>query len=886
MGLTPGAKFGPFEVGAELGAGGMGTVYRARDSRLNREVALKFLGDLFTNDPDRLARFKREAQLLASMNHPNIAAIYGVEEVASADTGQAPLQALVLELVEGPTLADRITAGPVPLDEALPIARQIAEALRAAHARGVVHRDLKPANIKVRSDGTVKVLDFGLAKAVTDEHASGLSHSPTITLMATRAGVLIGTAAYMSPEQARGKSTDERTDIWAFGCVLFEMLTGQVAFAGETVSDIIAATLSRDPDWNRLPDGTPAGIRRLLRRSMEKDPQRRLHHIADARLEIDDAMAGADQAEPVQTVSRYGSLVAVGALMLTIGVVGDILVSRARSASPTAGGPTSVRYTISATGMPAGEVPAISRDGRRVAYVARASDGSTAIWVRDLDRDQPQEIMSTAGAENPFWSPDGASLAFFADGALKRIDLSGGSAQRLASAQDPFGGSWGSRGVIVFSQRYSIYQIPAAGGTASLVANVDLARQENSLRYPDFLPDGKRFLYVARSGRPDQHGAYLASVDGGHPRRLFATRSAVRYAGGNELAYLRDETLVAQPFDADFGRTTGEPHPIVGGISSIAVGPVELFSMAENGSLIYRRPTENPRQLTWVDRTGRVLSALGDPGVIANFRISPDGGRVVADKTERGYRSVWVVDLTTKTWSRLTFPGSDDWQPIWSSDGARILFGSYRDGPINMYIKSANGAGNDEPFLVSNVQKGPRDWSSDGRYVLYTTDTPDSKEDLLARDAKSGADPIVIAATPAREYGGRFSPDGRFVAYVSNETGNDEIYVQTFPVKNGKWQVSSRGGDSPRWRADGRELFYRTRDGQIGVVAVTLQPSFAAGQPRQLFDQTVSGLAPGTPGNTSFEVAADGQRFLLSLPAGAARTQDIGVVLGWRGAHP
>ena len=785
MPLTQGIHIGPYEIEVQIGVGGMGEVYRATDTNLKRQVAIKVLPAAVANDADRLARFQREAQLLAALSHPNIAIVHGLEK------GTA-VTALVMELVEGPTLADRIAQGALPVVEALPIAKQIAEALEAADAQGIIHRDLKPANVKIRPDGTAKVLDFGLAKALERMPSADIdvTASPTVTSPAvmTGAGVLLGTAAYMSPEQARGKTVDKRSDIWAFGCVLYEMLTARPAFTGDSVVDILSAIVSREPDWTQLPVQTPPVIRRLLQRCLTKDVKRRLHDIADARIEIEDALHGgengpeADERGRVRIGARAAALIAIA--FLAIGVAADKFLMQPQAENATHA-PQTVRYTMPIDGIAPGSTPVISRDGRQIAIVGSKTGGSNAIWVLTLDGERPKELPGTSGAASPFWSPDGRSLGFFADGALKRIDLSGGPVQRIARSEETFGGTWSSSGVIVFSARYALFQVPASGGTPALVASLDLSRQENSLRLPEFLPDGRRFLYLARSGRPENSSAYVASIDGGAPKRILNTRWPVRYVSPDTLMYVRDDVLMAQSFDLEHGTLLGTPRQIVGPIDP-NLPTSDFYGASDAGTLVYRLLPPQVSQLAWVARDGAMGSALGQANNINNFRLSPDERRIVFDEADRGSRSVWTFDIGTGVRSRLTFPGSDDWQPIWSPDGLRIMFGSYRNGPIDMYVKPADGGGDDQEFMVSSIQKGPRDWSKDGRFVLYTQDSPETKEDLYAREVAGNASPVAIAATAAREFDGRFSWDGRWVSYVSSETGMNEVFVQPFPPTGGK----------------------------------------------------------------------------------------------------
>jgi eukaryotic-like serine/threonine-protein kinase len=870
-----GRTLGSYRIVEKLGAGGMGEVYRATDLRLRRDVAIKILPEAFSADADRLARFEREARVLASLNHPHIGGIHGLEE-------DGEVRALVLELVEGATLAERLITGPLSVNEALTYSRQVAEALEAAHEKGICHRDLKPSNIMITPGGQAKVLDFGLAKA--DEVAVGadVSHSPTITALGTSTNVILGTAGYMSPEQARGKAVDRRADVWAFGCVLFEMLTARQAFAGETVVDMLSAIVSREPDWHRLPAETPSAIRRLLQRCLAKDLKRRMHDIADARIEIEEVLEAGGDIPATEQRSRAagvspGIVALLSVALVGIGLAAGVLFGRSMPSNTTSP-PHIIRYTIPLDGITAATPPRISRDGRQVAFVASKDDGSSAIWIQALEGGKPRELPGTSGASLPFWSPDGRSLGFFADSALKRIDLTSGASQRIARAEEPLGGAWSSSGVIVFSERYVLYQVPASGGTPTLVASLDLSRQENQLRLPEFLPDGRHFLYSARAGRTENTSVYLASLDGRPAKRIVNTRSVARHAAPDVLMYVRDDALVAQSFDVDRASLTGTPRQILGPIDPNT--PAEFFSVSDSGAVVYRLVLPPPSQLTWVDRSGAIVSPVAEPSVISNFRLSPDEHRVVFDETTRGSRSVWTLDIGTGARSRLTFPGSDDWQPIWSPDGLRVLFGSYRNGPIDMYITPASGGGNDREFMRSSIQKGPRDWSRDGRFVLYTQDSPEMKEDLWARPVEDNATPIAIAVTNAREFDGRFSPDGRWVSYVSTETGGNEIYVQPFPPTGGKWQVSTGGGHSPRWRGDGRELYYLTPRGELKAAPITATSGpFAAGPAQTLF--RVGAIRSGAPGNTTYEVTRDGQRFLLNQLKGSPPPPSISVILNW-----
>ena len=592
-----GREIGSYRIVAPLGAGGMGEVYRATDLRLRRDVAIKILPEAFAADADRLARFEREARVLASLNHPHIGGIHGLEE-------DGDIRALVLELVEGLTLAERLVSGPLPVHEALTYSRQIADALEAAHDKGICHRDLKPANIKITPDGKAKVIDFGLARADDVAVTGDLSHSPTITAIATGTNVILGTAAYMSPEQARGKVVDRRADVWAFGCVIYEMLTARQAFSGETVVDTLSAILSREPDWRLLPRETPSAIHRLLHRCLAKDLKRRIHDISDARIEIEDALdAGGETPEP----DGAASALALARQRFLPRPSWDLAWSRVCSSrAPVRRSRRALRRSCDTpfllTALQRAPIWLCHATGDTIAFIASKGDGPRAIWIQALDEDKPRELPGTSGASSPFWSPDGHSLGFFADGALKRIELSGGAAQRIARAEDSFGGAWSSSGVIVFSERYALYQVPASGGTPALVASLDLSRQENSLRFPEFLPDGRRFLYTARSGRPENSSAYLASLDGGTPKRFLSTRWAVRHASPDVLLYVRDEALVAQSFDADSGSLTGTPRQIAVPIDPNTQQYSDFFAVSDTGVLAYRIP-----------RAHRVATHMGRP---------------------------------------------------------------------------------------------------------------------------------------------------------------------------------------------------------------------------------------------------------------------------------
>jgi Tol biopolymer transport system component len=882
MSVTTGARIGAYEVLAPIGRGGMGEVYRARDTRLGRDVAIKILPASFTSDPDRLARFTREAQVLASLNHPNIAAIYHVE-----DTADGP--AIVMELVEGETLAERISRGPIPIDEALPIARQIAEALEAAHEQGVIHRDLKPANIKITSNGQVKVLDFGLAKLADTGTSSSQAHgsplpslSPTITSPAlmTGIGVLLGTAAYMSPEQAKGRPADKRSDIWAFGCVLFEMLTARRAFAGDDVSDTLASVLKAEPDWTALAQETPPPIRRLLRRCLAKDSKARIGDAAIARIEIDDLESGAhiDTNIAQQMPRRRERLgwVAAGVLLLVGAVSAPFAVVHFRE---PARDDRPIRFVMLApekatvSNIP----PIISPDGRRLAFVATV-DGKTQLWIRPIDSTTAQPLPGTDNADYPFWSPDNRFIAFFSDGKLRKIDASGGPPQTLCDAPAGRGGAWNGDGVIFFaaSAPGPLYRVSSSGGTATQLTTLDSSNGEINHRSPSFLPDGRHFVFFVQGGE-DKQGIYLGSLETKERRLFLAGNSTGAYAWPGYLLFVKEQTLMAQPLDVQNLELAGEAVPIaepVGFYNAFTA----TFSVSDNGVLAHANILGAQRQLAWFDRTGKLVERIGSPIPLYDVALSPDEKRAAIQWAANDIR---VVDLVRSGVPlRLTFNPTVEDYPVWSPDGSRVLFNSTEGGGQDIYWKASTGAGSEEVVLKSGTPKRPTDWSRDGRFILYENDDPKSRIDLWVLPLFGDRKPELFLRTPFIEQHGRFSPDGKWIAYVSDESGTLEVYVQSFPPSGGKWQVSTKGGITPRWRRDGKELFYLSPDRRIMSVDVR-----ASGTTFELSTATVLFEAPVDSATTAtanrYDVSADGQRFLVNAPVENAGPAPITVVVNW-----
>ena len=846
----------------------MGEVYRARDTTLNRDVALKVLPEAFASDPDRLARFAREAQVLASLNHSNIAAIYGLEQGS----------ALVLELVEGPTLADRIVSGPIPLDEALPIARQIADALDAAHEHGIIHRDLKPANIKVRSDGTVKVLDFGLAKALEPVVGSVQgSQLATITSPAmTRLGMVLGTAAYMSPEQARGHQADKRSDVWAFGCVLYEMLAGKRAFEGAEISDTMAAVLRAEPDWTALPSPMPQPIATLLKRCLEKDHKRRLRDIGDARLELNahaESVSG-----PIDTASRRRERIvwttAVAALLLAALGLGAWALRPPPAAAE-------VRLTIETPGeLDPRDLAslAVSPDGLNVAFVA-AVDGQPHVWVRPLGALTSRPLLGTAGASVPFWSADSKSVAFYADGWLKRIDVAGGLVRNLTKAVFGFGGAWNNDGAILFvpSPGSPIFRTSTEG--AAPVPVTRPTGNQSGHAHPHFLPDGRHFLYFVQ-GPSETRGIYVGDIDGPVTRRLFDADSAAVYTSGY-LLFVRQATLFAQAFDAKRLEPTGSPLAVADDVR----GSLLAGLSAEGGVLAFRAgPTGTRRQFRWLDRTGKEIERVGDPGSEKlSPSLSPDGGQLAFyGRVEGTNTDIWLLETRRGVLTRFTDRAADDVGPVWSRDGSRIAYTSNQGGSFGLYQKSATAAGREEP-LISEAEGFvmASDWSPGDRILLYQRGDDIWALPMVGSERK----PFPVIQTEFDEQEGMFSPDGRWMSYVSNSSGGFEAYVRPFPGPGQTVRVSTRGGAQVRWRADGRELFYVALDGTLMAVPIEMSANgltLTPGVPKPLFTTHIGRvLNPGGTG-PNYIVSGDGQRFLMSIIAQETSATPIRLFVNWK----
>jgi Tol biopolymer transport system component len=927
MTLIAGTRLGPYEIRAPIGAGGMGEVWRATDTRLGRDVAIKVLPEEFFEDEDRRARFEREAKSLAALNHPGIAAIYSFEEIPGASPSSSR-HLLVMEFVAGEGLDVRIASGPLPLEETLSFAGQIAEALEAAHEKGIVHRDLKPANVKVTEEGKVKLLDFGLAKIFEAEGDStkggsgrGLTESPTLTARATAAGIILGTAAYMSPEQARGKSIDKRTDVWAFGCVLFEMLTGKRAFEGETVSDTLAAILRGDPDFSLLPDGTPPRVVTLLRRTLQKDSRQRLRDIGDARIALDEELAvgrsaasgggtagnGArhvsfeeGRAVPGPTAGRSAQAIreresrrslrlawTVAAGLAAVAAVTGGLALRARAPRAAAPSLGLVRFDVP---MPEkttlGLSLAVSPDGRQIAFTGFASDEAGGIWIRALSESTSRPVRGAENGKFPFWSPDGRSLGFFAGGKLAVVEVATGIIQTLCDAPAGRGGAWGADDVILFapSTREPLYRIPARGGTPAPATKLSEELKQTSHRWPFFLPDGKRFLYVSMAASDEGRGVFLSGPGASTPRRLTGGVGRAEWVAPGGLLTARNSRLVLMPMDLGSERPAGSPIVVAEGLDNVgSAGPTAYspFSSSGGGVLAYHEYDEAAGRLVFRDRSGRVLDRTLPPGAFSEFYASPDGNRIVAGAAGgAGENNVWMLDLARNTVSRLTFGKWEDASPVFSPDGERIAYGSERSGKSDVYVRASSGVGSEELVWKSDEPKWPDDWTKDGKALLVETQNPKSRVDLWLLPLGGDRKPVPLLNSPVNEAHSALSPDGRFFSYTSDETGRPEIYVQSFPPGSGKWQVSSGGGDQALWRRDGKEIFYLAADGRLMAVAVSTSPAFTAGTPQALFD---AGTGEATPtGTRNFYLPTpDGSKFLVLMYGRAAKMNSVHVVLNW-----
>jgi serine/threonine protein kinase len=861
-----GRNIGPYQVLSFVASGGMGNVYRARHSKLDRDVALKLLPPHVSQEPGRLERSAREAKLLASLSHSNIAAIYDLVDAAG-------IPCLVLEYVEGETLAERLKRGRVPLPEALDIARQIAEALEAAHERGIVHRDLKPGNVMITADGKVKVLDFGIARLLESEASAGSG----TTLESLTAGVLIGTPAYMSPEQVKGQAVNRTADIWAFGCVLYEMLGGRRAFDGDSAAQILGRVSETEPDWNSLPLEIPHDLRRLVQRCLKKEARWRLQNIGDARIELEDVRTAAHvtRSQPKRTAGRNRLLwIFACAFLVIAAALAAFVFLRAKP-------PAEVRLEITTPPVDADQLStlAISPDGQSIVFAATVS-GETRLWLRSLSSSTARPLPGTENAEYPFWSPDSRSIGFFADQKLKRLDIDGGAARVLANAPLGRGGTWSRDHVIVFTPNNSgpAFRIPAAGGKAEAVTKIE--GPGGNHRLPSFLPDGRHFLYWAGDG------VYAAALDGSEQRRILEDVFKAEYWNGY-IIYERPGSLFAQRFDPV--RFT------MLGAASVVADQVLLgaWSVSAAGPIIYRTgaaKADAQHQLVWFDRAGKPLEDInaGVAPTDLGMSLSPDAQHMaIVGRTLNADRPyLWLLELKRKTLTRFTdmFPAT---YPLWSPDGLRLVFGHFDPKTVmDLYRKSADGIGKEEVFLRTHLNKAATDWSIDGRFFLYRSPDPKTAMDIWGLRLDTNEQPFPVVRTDADERDAQFSPDHNWIAYQSNESGRFEIYVQPFLGPGPKHKVSTNGGAQVRWRRDGGELFYVALDGNLMSVPVRVTPdtkSIDAGAAVPLFAARVS---PVQFDRQQYFVSADGQRFLINTVVEQATSPPITVILNYNPKSP
>jgi serine/threonine protein kinase/Tol biopolymer transport system component len=884
-----------YRILEKIGEGGMGEVYRASDTKLHRDVALKVLPDVFANDPDRMVRFSREAQMLASLNHPNIAAIHGLEESGGR-------RALVMELVEGETLAERLKRGPIRPEEALGIARQIAEALEEAHERGIIHRDLKPANVKVTPAGTVKLLDFGLAKALEGDPAASGTHdysqSPTLAGMGTQAGMILGTAAYMSPEQARGHKADRKSDIWSFGAVLYEMLTGKQAFAGETVSDILASVLRADPEWTALPHDLPPAAAQLIRRCLVRDPKQRLQSIGDARIALAESLGAATPPAETTRIPTQPALSRRRQVLpwaLFAAAAAGLLVSLGlRVLRPPATEPP-LRLAVAVGDRPfdlsLGASTVLSPDGTRLAYVV-GDDNARSLYIRSLDSLEKRELASGVGTVNtpyhPFFSPDGEWIGYVTPSEVRKIPATGGTAQTVCKVERSRGATWGPDGTIVVAPTPAsgLVRVPAAGGEPKPLTTLDKASGELTHRWPQFLPGGKAVLFTSHKKARDFSDASLEVVDVATGKRKVVYQGGFygRYVPSGYLVFVNQASLFAVPFDLKRMQVTGSPAPVLQGLAVTGSEGGAQYSFSDTGRLAYvtaeNAVTEYP--IVWVSRKGAVTPLVTQPGTYADPRLSPDGKKLAMTVLRDGNWDIWVYDLERGVPSRLTFEDSTETEQVWSPDGQDLVFSSDKSGTDNLYRKRADGSGETERLTDSDQAEWASSWSSDGRHLALTSSH--AGFDLQVLPLQGDRKLETFLSTPFREANAAFSPDGRWLAYDSNESGRLEVYVRPYPPAGGRWQVSDGGGATPRWSRDGRELFYRTDTGIMAAPIEAAGATLRVGKAQVIFNGPfrggTTGVGIGGYAFADYDVSPDGQRFVMFPAAtGTSRAEHSHVML-------
>lgn len=878
MAISAGTRLGPYEILASIGAGGMGEVYRARDTRLDRTVAIKVLPSHLSSNPDLRQRFEREARAVSSLNHPHICTLHDVGQQDGVDY-------LVMEYLEGETVADRLKKGPLPSELVLRYGIEMADALGKAHKQGIIHRDLKPGNIILTKSGA-KLLDFGLARFQPPAAQSVMSGVSALATEAnknlTAEGTIVGTFQYMAPEQLEGRDSDSRTDIFAFGSVLYEMITGQKAFVGKSQASLIAAILEKDPQpIASIQPMTPPALDRVVRTCLAKDPDDRWQSAHDLMSELKWIREGSSQAGvPAPVATRRKSRERLSWILALFFFLAAIALGLAYFHIRSQSAPV-MRLSILPPENTTIESSALSPDGKNLAIVAYDASAKPALWVRPINSMMAKMLPETEDAEMPFWSPDSRMIGFFAGGKMKKIDINSQRPVNLCDAQDAKGGSWNQDGTIIFAAGTLINRISSDGGQATPITKLE--PKEEADRWPYFLPDGRHFLYLSDAYRTEEHHLKVGSLDSkDSPRLLSSFVTNVAYSDAGFIVFVRQGGLMAQRFDPAHLQLSGEPFPLAEQVAQAGANHQFDFSVSGNGVLTYRRLNPNS-QLAWFDRSGNKLSVVGEPGRIVHLDLSPDEKRVAIEQLDADNRNgeIWILDLSRGTTSRFTFDPMWDNDAHWSPDGDRIVFGSDRNinGPYeNMYLKSSGGGGNDELLLKADSYKEPSGWSPDGTLVVFNHSTEGSNNSDIQLFRFSDRQVIPYLQTEFNEFSAQFSPDGKWIAYISDESGKPEVYVQSFPVSGAKWQISTGGGAEPRWRRDGKELFFLGGDHKLWAVEMKLDPTLEPGIPRPLFEVRVKHFASD---RYDYAVSQDGQRFLINTLPEDASSRNVNLIFNW-----
>jgi serine/threonine protein kinase/Tol biopolymer transport system component len=866
-----GTTIAHYRITDKIGEGGMGEVYRARDTQLGRDVAIKVLPSAFASDPDRLHRFQLEAQAAGALNHPNILVVFHIGTHHGAPY-------VVTELLEGQTLRQRLDDGPISHRKALDYAVQIAHGLAAAHEKGIVHRDLKPDNLFITNDDRVKILDFGLAKLVQPANDDIPQTDIATRRVHTDPGTVMGTAGYMSPEQVRGRAVDHRADIFSFGAVLYEMLSGKRAFRGESAVETLNAILKEEPPElsTTSPNITP-GLERVVWHCIEKSPERRFQSATDVAFALE-ALSGQSSSATASIVSprpyrwskeRFFWIGLSSLLLLGAATLGFIAYSRGGNRLPTA------RLALPLEQKDPFRI-VVSPDGQRVLFIAPDSEGKDVLWVRTLETANAQTLAGTELAHAPFWSADSRSIGYFANGKLYKIDAGGGRAQALCDAE-PFGGAWNAQGVILFNGNDGLHRISSDGGTPVLATKID--PKEEGHRWPYFLPDGRHFIFLADAEQTEDHNIRVGTLDSQETRILFPAITRIAYSNGY-LLFVNQGSLVAQSFDTNSLKMGTDSYTLAQQVAEVGSNHEFDFSVSDNGVLTYQSGNPNS-QLNWFDRTGKKLSTLGPPGNYSMVSLEPNGQHVATEMLDADGRvgDVWLLDVVRGNTTRFTFAPTGEGSPIWAADGSRVVFSSNRgssSGAIDVYEKAASGIGEDRLIFKNEFAKFPTSWSHDGQNILFTSWNRSSSEVwVLSLGGNPDAKPLIQNGSFYYDYG-QFSPDQHYIAYAGNESGHSEVYVQTYPLSGGRWQISSGGGWAPLWRNDGKELFYQANDGRMMAVPITTTPKFESGQPTQLFKSKFK----NTP-SYSYAVSNDGQRFLINGPVEDTSRNPVAIVFNW-----